>query len=278
MQNVREALRVRVELLICRAYRAVYRQKIELLKSQYILEKDDVERVKRSFFARLKNNYEAKLGKEKAEALKVRLELERTEKLFREAEEQLPALQEKAEGDREFWGNAELNSWNEDEKHLLAWCEEMELLEEAAVTNDRCLVMLSGELRKFYDGKEDEEELIYLQKRVAESYIAAEKFLESIGRLRVMEGTTIKTVYGERRVLNGGSTKLFMRRGHSPVELRMRNFDFEKVKGGLHISEALLQLRGDLEEVHQLFAELLEEKVEAGKELMQQIDWKCESE
>ena len=272
MNEYREALCIKAEVALWRARRTVYQQRVEQLKNRYILEQDDVERIEDSFFARWRKNYEATLGKEKAEALKAKLELERVEGLVRDAGEKYVLFSGEAERYTQLWEKADQSEWSETEKELCIWCEEMELAEAAATANNSCLMMLSGELKKFHDGKEDEKELIYLQERVSESYRAAENFLEAVGRLRKMPGTPIKTVRGERRVMDGGYTMLFMRWEHPPVELRMRNFDFAEVKGGLHISEALHRLRGDLEELHELFVELIEEKTVSGEALLGRLE------
>ena len=67
MQNMKEALQVRAELALWRGRKAVHQPRLESLQSKYILEQDDVNRLQRGIFSKLKRDYEEKLEKEKAE-------------------------------------------------------------------------------------------------------------------------------------------------------------------------------------------------------------------
>lgn len=65
MQNMKEALHVRAELVLWCGRKAVHQPRLESLRSKYILEQDNVNRLQRGIFSKLKEDYEEKLEKEK---------------------------------------------------------------------------------------------------------------------------------------------------------------------------------------------------------------------
>ena len=103
MQNMKEALQVRAELALWRGRKAVHQPRLESLRSKYILEQDDVNRLQRGIFSKLKRDYEEKLEKEKAEVAVAKAELDHMTELMRIADDKLPVLELQAKAYQDFW-------------------------------------------------------------------------------------------------------------------------------------------------------------------------------
>lgn len=144
MQERKEALRVRAEYALLSGRKAVYQPELKRLKSKYILEQDDVNRMEMGlsgFFAKRKRDYEERLEKEKAEVAAAKAEWERIDALMREADEKLPTLEEQRKEQQGFWETIDVSTLYGEEKMMLDWCRRAEQIGRIAREANECITL-----------------------------------------------------------------------------------------------------------------------------------------
>lgn len=144
MNERKEALRVRAEYALLSGRKAVYQPELKGLKSKYILEQDDVNRLEMGlsgFLAKRKRDYEERLEKEKAEVAAAKAEWEEKDALIREADEKLPQLREQMKGQQGLWEAVDVSALHSEGKLLLDWCWRAEQIGRIAKETNDCIAL-----------------------------------------------------------------------------------------------------------------------------------------
>lgn len=264
--NTMEVLQTRGELLFWKCKRELEKPRISGLREQSIREQDEVERAKRSIFAKLRGNYDENLGKEKAESVKAQLKLERVEKLLADAEEKIPVLEEKIK-ENTFLYNVE--EFGEEERELHDWCCLMEKACDVISLTNRCVEEGESARLTAYSGPGDKEKCMAFQEDMILLMPKIEKILSATGRIRFLPGMRMKTMRGTRRnLLMNGKTLIYFCKGHSSVEIDILDFDLSELYGSWAVGETLDRKLKELAELKQLLRDVIEEKIFEGEELL----------
>ena len=266
MERARELLLAKAELLLWQCRKEMYAGKVAELRKQYTIEQDEAERAERSFFAKLRRNYEENLGKEKAEVIKVRLELERIEKIIAEAEEKIPLLERKMENDSFLYN---IEDFTEEEKELRNWCQWMEEAYAVIALANRCIEEGREARLAAYSGPGDREKNLLFQNNINLLMEKIESLLMVIGRVRYLPGMRMKTIYGTRRnLLMNGRTLCFFWKDHAVAEIDILDFDLSELYGSWAVGETVERKQKELDEIYALLCMILEEKISCGNDLL----------
>ena len=268
MEKKIKALLLKAELLHWLCQKELYYRKVDELRRECVRERDEAERAERSFFAKLCGNYEERFGKEKAEAIKIQLELERIEKVLADAEERIPALKEMLQEDFSFE-----EDFTGEEKELSDWCTFMERAYEVIALTNKCLEEGWAERTRSYSNPGNLENCIVFQEDVEELYRRMDGFLSMVGRVRYLQGTRINVGFGRtnRTTVYGGKTFMFFRKGYATVQIDLHELDFKNLWGGLAFGDALERKLKEIELLEKLFSGITKEYLLMGEELRRKV-------
>lgn len=260
MQNMREALQVRAELALWRGRKAVYQPRLESLRSKYILEQDDVNRLQRGLFSKLKRDYEEKLEKEKAEVAVAKAELDRMKEWMRIADEKLPVLELQAKAYLDFWETADLSILGGDEKTVLGWCQQAETCLRLAKETNLCIVRLKEEQERSFSGQGvHEQSMLLLQSQIDRLWTAAEVFLKEAE---------------ETAAVNRGKHSLrFLEIGESELARVSRHWStIEEIGREIKVHNTLFEMEDNLRKLQAQLGVVFEDFAEEGEKLLQKYD------
>lgn len=259
MRNMKEALQVRAELALWRGRKAVHQPRLESLQSKYILEQDDVNRLQRGIFSKLKRDYEEKLEKEKAEVAVAKAELDRMTELMRNADEKLPVLELQAKAYQDFWETADLSILGGDEKTVLGWCQQAETCLRLAKETNLCIVRLKEEQERLFSGQGvHEQSMLLLQSQIDRLWTAAEVFLKEAE---------------ETAAVNRGKHSLrFLEIGESELARVSRHWStIEEIGREIKVHNTLFEMEDNLRKLQAQLGVVFEDFAEEGKVLLQKI-------
>lgn len=263
MQNMKEALGARAELVMWKARKEAHRLRLDGLREKLLSELEDVERMETGgLFTRLKNigRFESRLEKEEEEAAMAREELARIEILLKEADRRIDRLQKEVTAS--VWEELRESDFDEAEKVLLDWIKGMELAWKTAAENNACIESAREMLGRLREGVFDAENMNAFGERVNELYRLTGDFLRSMGAVSIIPG--IKTRNWRRTYyVNGGKTVVFQQEGKPVREVKAHSFDYRNISSKVKAEEALIWAIMDLENNKLLFSELIEEKAES---------------
>ncbi len=257
MQNMKEALRVRAELVLWCGRKAVHQPRLESLRSKYILEQDNVNRLQRGIFSKLKEDYEEKLEKEKKEAASAKAELDRMTELMKIADQKLPVLELQAKTYQDFWETAETSILSGDEKTLLDWCQQAETCLRLEKETNLCIVDLKEKQEDSFVGPGAyEQSMLLLQSQIDRLWAAAEVFLKEV----------------EETVDRGKHSLRFLEIGESELARVSRHWSaMEEIGREMKVHNTLFEMEGDLRKLQEQFGVVFEDLAEEGEVLLQRI-------
>lgn len=260
MQNQKEALRVRAEYALWSGRKAVYQPRQKELKSKYILEQDDVNRMEMGlsgFLARRKRDYEEKLEKEKAEAAAAKAEWERIDALMREADEKLPTLEEQRKAYQAFWETADVSTLYGEEKLLLDWCRRMERIGRIAMETNGCIVLAYDSMSNVV-AMEEESPLPKLKKKAGMVHENVNRFFQE----QQME-----------EKLPSWDAMLFSLYQITPLGTwQYRRYAMENIQIATASHKALLALQKALQDLRIRFTEIWADAEKEGVALLQKLN------
>lgn len=257
MQNMKEALHVRAELVLWCGRKAVHQPRLESLRSKYILEQDNVNRLQRGIFSKLKEDYEEKLEKEKKEAASAKAELDRMTELMKIADQKLPLLELQAKTYQDFWETAETSILSGDEKTLLDWCQQAETCLRLEKETNLCIVDLKEKQEHSFVGPGAyEQSMLLLQSQIDRLWAAAEVFLKEV----------------EETVDRGKHSLRFLEIGESELARVSRHWSaMEEIGREMKVHNTLFEMEGDLRKLQEQFGVVFEDLAEEGEVLLQRI-------
>lgn len=257
MQNMKEALQVRAELVLWCGRKAVHQPRLESLRSKYILEQDNVNRLQRGIFSKLKEDYEEKLEKEKKEAASAKAELDRMTELMKIADQKLPLLELQAKTYQDFWETAETSILSGDEKTLLDWCQQAETCLRLEKETNLCIVDLKEKQEHSFVGPGAyEQSMLLLQSQIDRLWAAAEVFLKEV----------------EETVDRGKHSLRFLEIGESELARVSRHWSaMEEIGREMKVHNTLFEMEGDLRKLQEQFGVVFEDLAEEGEVLLQRI-------
>lgn len=266
MQNRKEALRIRAELALWGGRKAIHQPRLKALKSKYILEQDDVNRMEvglSGFLAKRKRDYDEKLEKEKAEVTAAKAELDRMTELIRIADEKLADLEGQAKAYQEFWETADLSAFSGDEKVLLDWCQQAEICLRLAKETNLCIVRLKEEQESFTGVEGNSSVLLALQKRIDLIWINGEALIKTLGNEKgMLERKHDLSFLAEDDPILVKAAKTF------PCRLTENLAVFDTASEFIRTNNSLYGLEEELREFRKLLADIFEKLVEKGEELL----------
>ena len=260
MQNMKEALQVRAELALWRGRKAVHQPRLESLRSKYILEQDDVNRLQRGIFSKLKRDYEEKLEKEKAEVAVAKAELDHMTELMRIADDKLPVLELQAKAYQDFWETADLSTLDGDEKTVLGWCQQAETCLRLVKETNLCIVRLKEEQERSFSGQGvHEQSMLLLQSQIDRLWPAAEVFLKEAE---------------ETAAVNRGKHSLrFLEIGESELARVSRHWStIEEIGREIKVHNTLFEMEDNLRKLQAQLGVVFEDFAEEGEKLLHKYD------
>lgn len=269
MEKKTENLLTRAELLLWLCRKELYRRKIDELKKRCIREQDEVARLEGGFFSKLRRDHDESLEKKKNEFIWVQKELERVQKILAGAEENIPALKKKLENNPSIYKGEE---YEDAEKSLFDWCIFMERAHEVIALTNKCLDEGWMERTHSYSNPGNLENCLVFQEDVEELYRIMEGFLSAVGRVRYLPGIRIDDKMllrrSKRTTYYGGKTIVFLRKGYAAVQIDLHELDFRNLWGGWAVGDALERKLKEIEQLEQLFSEMIKEHIVLGEELL----------
>lgn len=260
MQNMKEALQVRAELALWSGRKAIYQPGLKALKSKYILEQDDVNRLQRGIFSKLKRDYEEKLEKEKTEVAAAKAELDRMTELMRMADEKLSDLEERAKVYQAFWETADISGWGGGEKALLDWCKQVETCLRLVKETNLCIARLKEEQEHSFAGQDiHEQSMLLLQGQIDRLWTETEAFFAEVE----------KTV----EVSRGKHSLRFLEIGESELaRVFSRWSSLEELGRQMKAYNTLFEMEGNLQKLREQFGIVFEDLAEEGEKLLRKYD------
>lgn len=254
MVNMKEALRVRAELALWSGRKAVHQPRLKSLQSRYILEQDDVNRMQRGLFSKLKRNYNEKLEQEMAEVEAAKAEWEKMTALMKTADEKLLGLELQAKAFVDFWETAESIGLRSDEKALLDWCERMEQGKIVVMETNACISLAQEAMRG--GGLVEESPLPILQRKAEVLHRKANQFFEDLQM--------------EERLPSWESMLFYLYTVQSIGSNYGRN-SVEDIQLAVASNNALFNLDQALKDLRERLAEIMAEVEKEGEALLQRM-------
>lgn len=259
MANIKEALRNRAELALWSGRKAVHQPRLKSLQSRYILEQDDVNRLERGFFSKLKRGYEGKVEKEKAEVEAAKVEWEKITALMQIADEKLPVLELQAKLYKDFWETADTTVLTGEDKALFHWCQQAEMCMGLAREANLCIMKLKEAQQYAFAGPVAYDEvMLRLQGQIDRLWMNAEGFL--------------KDVCDTERVDKGKHSLAFLEIGQSELARVCRQWShWEEIGRDLKIHNTLFEMEENLNQLREQFGDVFEDLAEEGEMLLQRM-------
>ena len=259
MQDRKEALRVRAEYALLSGRKAILQPRLKKIKSKYILEQDDVNRMKvglSGFLAKRKRDYEEKLEKEKAEVAAAKAEWERADAQMREADEKLPLLQEPMKKYQEFWETADVSTLYGEEKMLLDWCQRMEQIGRITMETNDC-VALTYDAMSNTVAMAEESPLPKLQKKAKLLHENANRFFQE----QQMEDQLLSW-----------DSMLFHLYQIAPAQAGYGRYSMEETQLAVASHSTLLHLLNALKKLQECLTEIWKDAEKEGVDLLQKLN------
>lgn len=229
-----------------------------------------------SLFSKLRRGYEERLAEEKEEAARADLELEQAEKELVEIERRISLLERKTEGVSSIYNVEDLS---DAEKELCDWCDFMEQAYKVVALANKCLDEGWVERMRSYSNPGNLENCIAFQDDVEELYRIMNGFLSKVGRVRYLPGIRMEQKQflqrSRRTTYFGGKTFVFLREGYAPVQIDLHELDFRNLWGGWAVGDALERKLKEIEQLKQLFSEIIKEYIILGEDMLRKERMNC---
>lgn len=259
MANMKEALKIRAELALWSGRKAVHQPRLKSLQSKYILEQDDVNRLERGFFSKLKRGYEEKVEKEKAEVEAAKVEWEKITALMQTADEKLPVLELQAKAYEGFWEAADTTALIGEDKALFHWCQQAELCMRLARETNFCIMKLKEAQEYAFAGPVAYDEvMLRLQGQIDRLWMSAEGFMRDVAETE--------------RVDRGKHSLAFLEIKQSELARVSRQWrNLEEIGRDLKVHNTLFEMEANLNKLREQFGAVFEELAEDGEVLLQRM-------
>ena len=270
MQNMKEALGARAELLLFKCRKELYFGKLDDLKKRCTKEQDDVLRMEGNLFSKLlRRDYEERLVEERKEAEKAALELELAEKELAELEKRIAALEGKYENVSSIYNMEELD---DTEKELHDWCEMMGKGLAAFSSLHNWMTEAEEERLRVYSNPADRAKNERMHDALDKLFLQLNVFLSMLGRVRYLPGVRVNTGFRINRTqAMGGKTLMFFRKGYGAFQLDIHECFLREMESGWATGEALGRKLKEIEHLEKLCRSIVIEKLPLGEELLRKV-------